>query len=204
MEAMPSTRLEPRSRDLLLETAAQAIEAGLAAVGQPRPDLTGLPGELRRARASFVTLTIEGRLRGCCGTLEAREPLAEDVWRNAQASAFRDPRFEPLQAGEWLGADLEVSVLSALEHWPVESEAELLRHLRPLEDGLVVAWRGTRATFLPKVWEQLREPGEFLRHLKRKAGWQDDFWAVDVQVWRYGTETMQLRQPARRPAARRS
>jgi hypothetical protein len=200
MEATHSTRLEPRSRDLLLRTAAAAIESGLASSRQPLPDLQDLPGELRREQASFVTITIQGRLRGCCGTLEARQPLATDVWRNAQASAFRDPRFDPLQAWEWTRADLEVSVLSPLERVSVSSEFELLRQLRPGVDGLVLAWRGMRATFLPKVWEQLRDPREFLQHLKQKAGWQADFWAADVEVWRYGTEIMSMERPATRRA----
>ena len=201
MEATPSTRLDPRARDLLLRTAAEAIEAGLTAVDQPQPDLRSLPGELLREQASFVTLTIEGRLRGCCGTLEKRLPLAADVWHNAQASAFRDPRFEPLRAREWICADLEVSVLSPLERVAAGSELELLRQLRPGVDGLVIAWRGTRATFLPKVWEQLREPHDFLQHLKSKAGWRTDFWASDVEVWRYRTEIMSVQRPAATLAA---
>ncbi len=196
MEATPCTRLDPRSRDLLLRTAASAIEAGLLRPASDPPDPTGLPAELRSDRASFVTLTIEGRLRGCCGSIEPRRPLVDDVWLNAGASAFRDPRFEPLHVREWPQVDLEVSVLSPLERVVVGSETELLGRLRPGEDGLVIAWRSTRATFLPKVWEQLGEPREFLRHLKHKAGWREDFWAGDVEVWRYTTETMALDRPA--------
>lgn len=201
MEATRSTGLDPRERLLLLETAATAIEAGLASGTRPQPRLEGLPDALRLERASFVTITIGGRLRGCCGTLEAREPLALDVWRNAQASAFRDPRFDPLAAHEWMESDLEVSVLAPLERVDVSSEAQLLARLRPGADGLVIAWAGTRATFLPKVWEQLATPREFVRHLKRKAGWSDDFWASDVEAWRYGTETFSTRRPAARPGA---
>jgi AmmeMemoRadiSam system protein A len=198
MEATLSSRLDPRARDLLLRAAATAIESGFASRGRPLPDLPDLPDELRRERASFVTLTIAGRLRGCCGSLEARQPLVTDVWRNAQASAFRDPRFDPLQGWEWRLADLEVSVLSPLERVEVRSEVDLLNELRPGVDGLVIAWRGTRATFLPKVWDELREPREFLRHLKQKAGWQADFWASDVEVWRYATDTMSAERPAGR------
>jgi hypothetical protein len=196
MEATSSTRLEPGSRDLLLRTAAAAIEAGLTRATQSPPDPQGLPPELRRQLASFVTLTIDGELRGCCGALEARHPLAVDVWLNAQASAFRDPRFPPLESREWNSVDLEVSVLSPLEALPAGSEAELLRSIEPGTDGLVIAWRGTRATFLPKVWEQLPSPPEFLRHLKRKAGWAAGFWSSDVEVWRYHTETFGVARPA--------
>jgi AmmeMemoRadiSam system protein A len=199
MEATSSTPLERRSRELLLETAAAAIEAGLVPTGSGPPDPSGLPPDLRAERSSFVTLTIAGRLRGCCGSLEPRQSLAADVWRNAQASAFRDPRFTPLEAREWAAVDLEVSVLSPLEPVPSTSEPELLRTIEPGVDGLVIAWRGRRATFLPKVWEQFDSPREFLRQLKRKAGWDDDFWSAELEAWRYRTETF----GAPRPAARR-
>lgn len=202
MEATPSTRLEPRSRDLLLQTAASAIEAGLALAETSSPNPLDLPPDLRLLRASFVTLTIEGSLRGCCGSLEPRRALAVDVWLNAQASAFRDSRFAPLAAWEWSEVDLEVSVLSPLEAVPAASEAELLRTIRPGTDGLVIAWRGHRATFLPKVWEQLPSPPEFLRHLKQKAGWAGDFWSPDVEAWRYHTETFGLARPGAAPASR--
>jgi AmmeMemoRadiSam system protein A len=190
MAATRSSRLEPGSQALLLQTAAEAIESQLEGRRGAGPAEAALPTDLRELRASFVTLTIGGELRGCCGTLEARRPLATDVWHNARASAFGDPRFPPLEAWEWSRVDLELSVLSPLERLPVRSEAELLAQLVPGEDGLVVAWRGSRATFLPKVWEQLQDPVEFLRHLKRKAGWSAEFWAEDVEVWRYFTEVL--------------
>lgn len=185
---MPSTRLDARSRALLLSTAAAAIESRLAGRSDPGPDPATLPAELQAIGASFVTLTIEGALRGCCGSLEPRRALVLDVWSNARASAFHDPRFEPLSAREWAGVEVEVSVLSTLERVMVRDEAGLLAGLVPGEDGLVIAWRGTRATFLPKVWEQLQDPVDFLAHLKRKAGWPADFWAPDVEVWRYSAE----------------
>jgi AMMECR1 domain-containing protein len=86
--------------------------------------------------------------------------------------------------------ELEVSVLAPCERVVVSSERELVAGLVPGRDGLVIAWRGTRATFLPKVWEQVGSAAEFLRRLKQKAGWADDFWAADVEVWRYETESV--------------
>jgi len=199
MAATHSSRLEPASRSLLLETASEAIESQLERRNAVGPVEAALPAELREPRASFVTLTVAGELRGCCGTLEPRRPLAIDVWENARASAFGDPRFPPLGAREWRRVDLEVSVLSPLERVMVRSESELLARLVPGEHGLVLAWRGSRATFLPKVWEQLPDPAEFLGHLKRKAGWGAQFWAEDVEVWRYSTESAAAPGANRRP-----
>jgi AmmeMemoRadiSam system protein A len=200
MEASQSFRLEPRSRRLLLATAAAAIESRLLNhVAAPQTQY--LPAELHVARASFVTLTLDGALRGCCGSLDAHRPLAFDVWANAQASAFNDPRFEPLERREWARVHLEVSVLSPLERMVVRDETELRARLIPGTDGIVLAWRGSRATFLPKVWEHLRDPAEFLAHLKRKAGWHEDFWSPDLEVWRYATEVFADERPAGRVEA---
>jgi AmmeMemoRadiSam system protein A len=198
MEATQSAPLDPASRELLLHVAAAAIEAGLGSSSKAPPDARDLPADLLRVQASFVTLTIDSQLRGCCGALEPRQLLATDVWHNAQASAFRDPRFEPLQLEEWRDADLEVAVLSPLTRMPSRSEPALLGELRPGVDGLVIAWRGARATFLPKVWQTISDPREFLRHLKSKAGWRGDFWAPDIEAWRYETETMAMKRPAAR------
>ncbi|MDP3483764.1 MAG: AMMECR1 domain-containing protein, partial [Sulfuricella sp.] len=55
---------------------------------------------LKELGACFITLTQQGDLRGCIGSLEARRPLLQDVKANAYAAAFRDPRFSPLTLGE--------------------------------------------------------------------------------------------------------
>jgi AmmeMemoRadiSam system protein A len=149
MEVTLSTRLEPRSREILLGTAACAIEARLERRASSPPPVSGLPEELLAERAAFVTLTIDEELRGCCGTLEPRRALALDVWHNAQVSAFNDPRFPPLEFQEWARVDLEISVLSPLERVEVRSELELLRQVVPGEDGLVIAWRRQRRS-LPR------------------------------------------------------
>ncbi len=196
MEAMRSMKLDPGARQAVLRTAAAAIEAKLGIVQAAMPGTTDLRGALGEPRASFVTLTIDGRLRGCCGTLEPVRPLLLDVWSNAQASAFRDPRFVPITAQEWRWSRLEVSLLTPCQRMVVASEQQLLLELVPGRDGLVLEWRGMRATFLPKVWEQVARPRDFLRRLKEKAGLDADFWAADVQVWRYETEIMAAERPS--------
>jgi AmmeMemoRadiSam system protein A len=193
---MPFTKLESNEQRTVLLTAATSIEARLGLVAAAPPRATGLQGALGEARASFVTLTIDGQLRGCCGTLEPARPLLLDVWSNAQASAFRDPRFAPLTVREWQWSSLEVSLLTPPERVAVASEQQLLVELVPGRDGLVLEWRGMRATFLPKVWEQVAGPRDFLRRLKQKAGLDADFWAADVQVWRYETEVMAMEHVA--------
>lgn len=145
--------------------------------------------------ASFVTLTQQGELRGCIGTLAAQRSLLADIKANALAAAFHDPRFAPLQREELNGTEVEVSLLSAIQPIAFASETEALATLRPGVDGVVLEYRHYRSTFLPQVWEQLPAPGMFLAQLKRKAGLPADFWAEDIRLscysvskWREGEQ----------------
>lgn len=185
----------------MLDTAAAAIEDGLGHGTAAAPEAAGPATGLRERRACFVTLTLGGALRGCCGSLEPHRPLLVDVWHNARASAFRDSRFPPLSAPEWPAVHCEVSVLTPCERVVAASEEELLVQLVPGRDGLVLAWRGTRATFLPKVWAQVDGPRDFVARLKQKAGWPAGFWAADLEVWRYETEIIGPHRPTA-PGAR--
>lgn len=152
-------------------------------------DMSPLPepahAELDAMGATFVTLHRRGELRGCVGTLEALRAVAEDVRIHALHAAFHDPRFPPLQAHEFDDLEIEVSLLAPAQPLTVSSEADAHDALRPGRDGVILHWRGRRATFLPQVWEQLPEPDEFLAALKRKAGLSPSFWAPDLQLWRY-------------------
>ena len=181
--------LSPAQRSELLSLARTSIEASLPTGTRAPYEGPPLHSELSRPGSSFVTLRVGEDLRGCCGTIEATRPLHEDVWNNAYASAFADPRFPALTPEEWEGTGIEISVLSEPERCDVRSEAELLEVLRPGIDGLILQAGARRSTFLPAVWEQLPEPRDFIRHLKLKAGWPADFWPPDMQVWRYTTES---------------
>lgn len=181
--------LGPQLRAELLAIARKSIDCAF-----PRGELTPCPPELLMAdlmhsRSSFVTLRIGHDLRGCCGSLDATRSLAEDVWRNAWAAAFNDPRFPRLSPQEWPRVDLHISVLSAPEPLLVESEAALLNELRPFVDGLILQHGAVRATFLPAVWQQLGDPQRFVRQLKLKAGWPGDFWSPELHIFRYTTES---------------
>jgi AmmeMemoRadiSam system protein A len=167
--------------EALLTRARNAIAAEFGIAGRPEPDHP----RLKEPGAAFVTLTQDGDLRGCIGSLEAWRPLDADVRANACAAAFRDPRFAPLTRRELDGTRVEVSLLTAPEAMQFADEADALRQLRPGIDGVVLEWRGHRGTFLPQVWESLPEPKDFLAHLKGKAGLAPDFWAADVRLLRY-------------------
>jgi AmmeMemoRadiSam system protein A len=186
--------LSEELRRLLLRTARDAIRHGLECGGPPQVErIEELPEALREHRAAFVTLHLEGRLRGCIGHLEAIEPLVRDVADNAFAAAFRDPRFPPLRSAEFDPLHIEISVLSPATPLHFEDEAALIALLQPGLDGLILTEDTggveRRGTFLPSVWDQLPEPRLFLRHLKQKAGLPADYWSEQIQVWRYRTES---------------
>lgn len=173
----------------LLRLARHSIEHGFAH-REPLPvDCGALPRVLTEPAATFTTLRFQGQLRGCCGTLEAVRPLAEDVTYSAFQAAFRDPRFDPVGKHEVDAIRLEVSVLSPLESIRVGDEADLLQRLKPGIDGLVIVANGTRATFLPKVWEMLPDPQKFLAALKVKCGLADNYWSELLEFQRYRTRS---------------
>src|SRR5262245_40677959 len=127
MAPMQSTELSPQAKRALLTLARRSIEQALHDGRHDNP-LPQAERELDVFGASFVTLRERETqaLRGCCGSLEARMPLVEDVWRNARASAFADPRFPGLTPAEWPDIEVHVSVLSVPEPMTVSSEPELL------------------------------------------------------------------------------
>jgi AmmeMemoRadiSam system protein A len=174
----------PDQGHLLVALARQAIagEFDEAGIGLPHPDWLLQPG------AVFVTLTRQGELRGCIGSLEAHRSLIDDLTANARAAAFKDPRFPPLRREELAGICVEVSLLSPAEPMHFINEADALAQLRPGVDGVILEHGWHRATFLPQVWAQLPDPRQFIANLKRKAGLASDFWADDLRLSRYQVE----------------
>jgi AmmeMemoRadiSam system protein A len=168
--------ISPESRQRLLRIAREAIQANLKNISESGLDLSSLPAELQTEGACFVTLTRDGELRGCIGSLEARQPLAMDVQEHAVDAAFRDFRFPPLTESELAGLRIEISVLSAPEPLPYQNAEELPGLLRPGVDGVILARGMRRATFLPQVWEKVDEPSTFLDMLCEKMGFDYDLW----------------------------
>ena len=180
--------MKAANQQLLLKIAQDTIFQRLENCRGNVPDPEILPDELMEKRATFVTLTIKGALRGCIGMLEACRPLAEDVAENAGAAAFEDSRFPPLTKKEFEKLEIHISILSPPEEIIFSSEADLLRQVRPGIDGLVIQDRFRRGTFLPSVWAELPDKKLFWAHLKLKAGLPADYWSDTLRVFRYTTD----------------
>ncbi|NLE46326.1 MAG: AmmeMemoRadiSam system protein A [Chloroflexi bacterium] len=189
--------LSDDARQLLLSLARNTIVREAQQLSRPDVDLSTLPDELVNEGASFVTLTQFSQLRGCIGSLEARQPLVLDVRDNAANAAFQDPRFPPVTLREVEDLVIEISILSKPEPLPYEGPDDLIARLRPGIDGVVIQKGWNRATFLPQVWDKLPDPHQFVEHLCLKAHLPADAYrrqALDVSV--YQVEEFSERQDA--------
>lgn len=177
--------LSADERVRLLDIARQSIVCGLDSGAALQLDVADLEAKLRVDSAVFTTLTIAGNLRGCIGSLQPSAPLAQAVANTAFSAAYQDRRFAKVQAEEIEKLRIEVSVLSALELIPVDSRQALLDSLQPGVDGLLIEDQGYRSTFLPKVWEKITTPDEFVGQLMFKAGLAAGHWSSTIRCYRY-------------------
>ncbi|MFW5966520.1 MAG: AmmeMemoRadiSam system protein A [Persicimonas sp.] len=187
--AVDTSQLDPRERRRALALAHRSIRHGLERGRPPRLTEESRRGTLAEERASFVSVRVDGKLNGCIGSLEASRPLADDVVDNAFKAAFRDPRFAPLNSSQLEETRLEISVLSPLRRIEIEGEEELVEHLRPGVDGLVLVREGRRGTLLPSVWDKCPEPARFVALVKKKAGLPVDRWDERIEAYRYTVES---------------
>lgn len=168
--------LTDAERHFLLKIAREALENGV--LGKPPPvlQLEQLSNNLRKAGASFVTITRRGMLRGCIGALEPYQELVEDVIEHAAAAALEDYRFPPVQPDELSEICIEISCLTVPKILEYENDQDLMARLRPGVDGVVVRDGFRRATFLPQVWEKIPQPANFMSQLCQKMGASADLW----------------------------
>jgi len=160
--------IDDHAMRFLLALARETIQCRLDGIPLPSPE----PQDhmLLEPRGAFVTLKIDGRLRGCIGHVIGVEPLWRAVRDNAIAAAFEDPRFDPLEAEELLHAHIEISALTPLRRVAYD-EVVVGR------DGILIEKGLARGLLLPQVavehgWN--RET--FLDHTCRKAGLEPGCW----------------------------
>lgn len=155
------------------------------------PDFTGVEKKypyLNQDGATFVTLTLNGNLRGCIGSLHPFRPLFQDLVINGIKAATEDVRFKPLSLGELDDIKIEVSVLNTPQFIRCKNEFDLLNKIEPHKHGLILQQGNKRATFLPQVWEKFTKKTDFLAQLCKKAGLKPDAWRIPkerVQIFSY-------------------
>jgi AmmeMemoRadiSam system protein B/AmmeMemoRadiSam system protein A len=186
-----SARLDEAARKTLFDLCREVVRHSARNGGKP-PGLD-IQGDLARGllaqRACFVTLNIDGKLRGCRGSIQPHRSLVIDAADNAWRSAFDDPRFPPLKPEELDQLSFHVSILSTPRPVACASLADLASALRPDVDGLIIRDHDRQAIFLPSVWEQIPDPVAFIRHLNQKAGLPTDHWSPTYRASRFTTES---------------
>ena len=130
--------------------------------------------KLKNIGATFVTLTLDGQLRGCIGTLYAYRSLLDDLISNSYAAAFEDPRFYELSLEEFEKINVEISILTAPIEIIYKDLEDLKSKLKPNIHGVILQYHGRKSTFLPQVWEQLPTFEDFFAHLCHKGSFEID------------------------------
>jgi AmmeMemoRadiSam system protein B/AmmeMemoRadiSam system protein A len=157
-------------KNVLLALARNSVEHALRTNDVLDPEVPQ-SAALRQERGAFVTLKIDGALRGCVGFASAVKPLFMTVRDTATLAALRDPRFPPVEESELSRLQYEISVLSPLRRAMNVSEIEVGRH------GLLVKLGDREGLLLPQVpvehhWDSMT----FLQQTCGKAGLKPDAW----------------------------
>lgn len=165
---MTDVVLEDRDRSELLRIARTTLREHLTTGYLP----PGAPHRktLLQPAGAFVTIYVDGLLRGCMGRVEAEQPLYLTVEELTVAAATRDPRFDPVRLEELKAARIAVSVLTQ----PVAAQPEEIVIGR---DGLVVTRGPRRGLLLPQVaTEHGFTVEQFLDETCKKAGLPPGAW----------------------------
>jgi len=139
-----------------------------------------------KKQACFITLTKKEELRGCIGSLYARQELWKDIIENSINAGFRDSRFLPLKQGELSQIKIEISVLSVPKKLEFRTPEELLKKINS-NHGIILQKKMNSATYLPQVWEQIPDKKTFLEQLSLKAGLNREDWKT-ASIWLYEVE----------------
>lgn len=175
--------LNKKQGDKLLRLARDSIESYFSG---KELNLESYKKEFSEKRGIFVTLHKNKELRGCIGFPYPFLPLSDAVFQASRASAFDDPRFEPLGKEELKEIKIEISVLSVPEEIKCKKD-EIIKEIKIGEDGLIVQFRAKSGLLLPQVateynWNSL----EFLEACCEKAGLNKNAWKEkDCSVFKF-------------------
>ena len=145
--------------------------------------------ELNEVKGTFVTLTIEGVLRGCVGQITPTQALSITIRDNAISAAVHDPRFTMLSAEEFYRTQVEISILSKPAQVKYTGHKDLFSKIEEGKHGVIIRLDGHSATFLPQVWDDIKTKEEFFTQLCLKARIFPDEWrSGKLEVHTYTVE----------------
>lgn len=186
---MSRGELSEKDRTQLLEIVRLTLEEFLKRGCIPTVDVDS-PGLLEE-KGAFVTIKEDHHLRGCIGTLTAKEPLYRTVMEMAVAAAVEDPRFSPMKPSELDQVTIEISVLSPLKRISSPDQIQVGVH------GLYIVKGCNRGVLLPQVAvEQGWDRNTFLIHTCRKAWLDDDDWKEEAEIYTFTAQVISEGAPA--------
>ncbi|SFM85266.1 TIGR00296 family protein [Methanolobus profundi] len=154
-----------------------------------------LPAIFNEVRGVFVTLTMNGDLRGCIGHPYADSHLRNAIADSALSAALRDPRFPPVSVREIEDITIEVTILTRPELMDVPPK-ELPSSIKIGRHGLIVKSGYRQGLLLPQVApENDFDEIEFLNHTCMKAGLPCDAWAEGAEVYAFEGQIFSEKEP---------
>jgi hypothetical protein len=163
-----------KDRKRLLKLARDSISSVFSG---KKLNSSSLKDDFSFKSGAFVTLTLNGELRGCIGYIEAVYPLYDVIVDASKSAAFRDPRFLPLSEKEFSDVKIEISVLTKPVPLNVRISEEYLSKIEVGKHGLVVRGSYGSGLLLPQVATEYKwNSREFLEHTCRKAGLDKNAW----------------------------
>jgi AmmeMemoRadiSam system protein B/AmmeMemoRadiSam system protein A len=152
--------------------------------GKPVPDFKIESPILKENRGAFVTIQKRGQLRGCIGYIEGHGPLYKTIEKMAEAAAFNDPRFTPVEEKELPELDIEISVLTPLKRITDVNEIQVGKH------GIYIKKGWSSGLLLPQVATEYEwDRQTFLEHTCQKAGLPSNAWKEkDTEIYIFSAD----------------
>lgn len=146
--------------------------------------------EFSSKQGAFVTLYKNNELKGCIGYAEPILPLYQAIIEGAQAAAFSDPRFVPVQKNDIKDIKIEISVLTKPVEIKFKDSSELLKQIEVGRDGLIIEKSGLKGLLLPQVAVEWKwDKQEFLSNTCMKARLPADAWKEsNVKVYKFQSQ----------------
>jgi AmmeMemoRadiSam system protein B/AmmeMemoRadiSam system protein A len=129
----------------LISIARNSIRAMLFENKRLIQDSETLPPIFKINMGAFVTIKIDGKLKGCIGRFTSPDPLYQVVSQMSIASAFDDTRFTPVTKTEFGKIEIEISVLGPLRK--ISSIGEIIIGMH----GVYIKKDFRTGTMLPQV-----------------------------------------------------
>ena len=179
--------MKQKDKKYLLELSRRALEKYFENKRILQIEQDDLPKIFKEKKGIFISLWKNQCLRGCIGSIENIKLIPEAVIENTLASALFDPRFSSLKKEELKDIKIEISIIEPLKKLRISKNIkDLTSYLEKNKPGLLIKKEDKQATFLPQVWEELKNAELFLSQLCEKAGIPKNEWKkMNLELYEY-------------------